>query len=422
MVSLARTGFCVYRRDLSAQNPPEGKHSLPVRKTDKKKDHGGERVMDMTGMKHEIEALAEAHREEFEAVSACIFEHPELAFQEKRAQNELCSLLERHGFSVKRGAGSLDTAFVAEYNSGKPGMTFAFLCEYDALPELGHACGHNLIGTSGAGAGVVLKEIMEKYGIGGTLKVFGTPAEENGSGKITMLDEGIFEGVDMSLIMHPSDMSMADDISFAAVNKVYTFKGKPAHTAACPWVGASALNGVMQMFHAVDSQRLHFKDYTRVHGIVLEGGTAVNIVPERAVCKFNIRALDSEYLKEVIAVIDRCAQGAAMCAGVEVEISQDGYLIEDVRNDRRLVEAVEKNMDLIGEHHIPRDLTQGIGSTDVGNVTHAMPAAQFYIGVGEGLGTHTAPFAEASGGPAGKRALLAAVKVLAMTGLDMMAE
>ena len=120
--------------------------------------------MDMTGMKHEIEALAEAHREEFEAVSACIFEHPELAFQEKMAQNELCSLLERHGFSVKRGAGSLDTAFVAEYNSGKPGMTFAFLCEYDALPELGHACGHNLIGTSGAGAGVVLKKIMEKYG------------------------------------------------------------------------------------------------------------------------------------------------------------------------------------------------------------------------------------------------------------------
>ena len=316
--------------------------------------------MGMTVMKHEIEALAEAHREEFEAVSACIFEHPELAFQEKRAQNELCSLLERHGFSVKRGAGSLDTAFVAEYNSGKPGMTFAFLCEYDALPELGHACGHNLIGTSGAGAGVVLKEIMEKYGIGGTLKVFGTPAEENGSGKITMLDEGIFEGVDMSLIMHPSDMSMADDISFAAVNKVYTFKGKPAHTAACPWVGASALNGVIQMFHAVDSQRLHFKDYTRVHGIVLEGGTAVNIVPERAVCKFNIRALDSEYLKEVIAVIDRCAQGAAMCAGVEVEISQDGYLIEDVRNDRRLVEAVEKNMDLID----PGDRLHGRGQRD----------------------------------------------------------
>lgn len=376
--------------------------------------------MDVNVVKHEMEALAEAHREEFEAVSAAIFAHPELAYEEHYAQDALCGLLEKHGFSVQRGAGSLETAFVAEYQSGRPGMTFAFLCEYDALPGLGHACGHNLIGTSGAGAGVILKEIMEKYGIGGTLKVFGTPAEENGSGKITMVEEGIFGGVDMALIMHPSDMSMADDISFAAVNKTYIFKGKPAHTAACPWMGASALNGVMQMFHAVDAQRLHFKDYTRVHGIVLEGGTVVNIVPERAVCRFNIRHLDHKYLEQVVEVIDRCAKGAAICAGVEVEIRQDGYLIKDVRNDRRLVEAVEKNMDFIGEHHIPRDLTQGIGSTDVGNVTHLLPAAQFYIGVGEGLGTHTAAFAEAAGGEAGRRALTAAVKVLALTGFDMM--
>lgn len=378
--------------------------------------------MNLAEIKHEIEDLAEKHKEEFETVSACIFEHPELAYEEITARDTLCGLLERHGFSVKKGAGSLETAFVAEYKSEKPGMTFAFLCEYDALPEIGHACGHNLIGTSGAGAGIVLKEIMEKYGLGGTLKVLGTPAEENGSGKITMLDEGFFKGIDMALIMHPSDMSMADDISFAAVNKIYTFKGKPAHTAACPWVGASALNGVMQMFHAVDAQRLHMKDFTRVHGIVTEGGTAVNIVPERAVCKFNIRSLDSDYLREVIEIVDRCARGAAICAGVDVEIEQDGYLIENVKNEKKLVKAVENNMNFIGEHHIPRDLTQGIGSTDVGNVTHALPSAQFYIGLGEGLGTHTAPFATAAGGPEGRRALTAAIKVLAMTGLDMIAE
>lgn len=378
--------------------------------------------MNLAEIKHEIEDLAEKHKEEFETVSACIFEHPELAYEEVTARDTLCGLLERYGFSVKKGAGSLETAFAAEYKSGKPGMTFAFLCEYDALPEIGHACGHNLIGTSGAGAGIVLKEIMEKYGLGGTLKVLGTPAEENGSGKITMLDEGIFKGIDMALIMHPSDMSMADDISFAAVNKIYTFKGKPAHTAACPWVGASALNGVMQMFYAVDAQRLHLKDFTRVHGIVTEGGTAVNIVPERAVCKFNIRSLDSDYLREVIEIVDRCARGAAICAGVDVEIEQDGYLIENVKNEKKLVKAVENNMNFIGEHHIPRDLTQGIGSTDVGNVTHALPSAQFYIGLGEGLGTHTAPFATAAGGPEGRRALTAAIKVLAMTGLDMIAE
>ena len=188
-------------------------------------------------------------------------------------------------------------------------------------------------------------------------------------------------------------------------------------------MGASAGSAVQIMMHAVDAMRVHFKDYSRVHGIVLDGGMAVNIIPERASCKFNLRALDADYLNdEIVKIIDRCAQGAALCAGVEVEIEQEGPLVKDVRNNRKLVAAVEKNMDFIGEHHIPRTLDQGIGSTDVGNVTHALPAAQFYIGLGGGIGTHTEQFATLSGGPEGKRALGAAVKVLAMTGLDMMTE
>ena len=292
------------------------------------------------------------------------------------------------------------------------------MAEYDALPALGHACGHNLIGTSAAGAGVVLKQVMEEHGIGGKLRVLGTPAEENGSGKITMVEEGIFSDVDAALIMHPNDVSIADDISFAAVNMTYTFT---AHSAACPWVGADAMTAVNLMYTAVDSQRVHMKDYTRVHGIVLEGGTAVNIITEKAVCQFNIRALDYEYMEQIVEIVNRCAKGAALCAGVEVSIQQSGYAIKNVKNDKRLVSMVEKNMDLIGEHHIPRDMTQGIGSTDVGNVTHAIPAAQFYIGLKEHIGTHTAAFAEAAGGPEGRRALNAAVKVLAMTGLDVFA-
>lgn len=377
--------------------------------------------MDENQMKREIADLADAHKEEFEAVSAHIFENPELAFHETEAQKTLCGLLEKHGFSVTRGAGSLDTAFIAEYDSGKPGPTFAFMAEYDALPALGHACGHNLIGTSAAGAGVVLKQVMEEHGIGGKLRVLGTPAEENGSGKITMVEEGIFSDVDAALIMHPNDVSIADDISFAAVNMTYTFTGKPAHSAACPWVGADAMTAVNLMYTAVDSQRVHMKDYTRVHGIVLEGGTAVNIITEKAVCQFNIRALDYEYMEQIVEIVNRCAKGAALCAGVEVSIQQSGYAIKNVKNDKRLVSMVEKNMDLVGEHHIPRDMTQGIGSTDVGNVTHAIPAAQFYIGLKEHIGTHTAAFAEAAGGPEGRRALNAAVKVLAMTGLDVFA-
>ncbi len=374
--------------------------------------------MDINQVKKEMEQLAESHREEFEAASAHIFTHPELAFHEKEAQKTLCDLLERHGFQVQRKAGSLETAFVAEYDSKKPGKTFAFMAEYDALPALGHACGHNLIGTSAAGAGVVLKQVMEQYGIGGKLRVIGTPAEENGSGKIVLLEDGVFSDVDMALIMHPNDVSIADDISFAAVNRTYTFTGKPAHSAACPWVGADAMSAVNLMFTAVDSQRVHCKDYTRIHGIVLEGGTAVNIITEKASCQFNIRALDYEYMEQLVQMVDRCAKGAALCAGVEVSIKQDGYAIKNVKNDKQLVSLVEKNMDFIGEHHIPRELTQGIGSTDVGNVTHAIPSAQFYIGLKENIGTHTAAFARAAGGPEGRRALDAAVKVLAMTGLD----
>ena len=160
------------------------------------------------------------------------------------------------------------------------------MAEYDALPEIGHGCGHNIIGTSSAGAGVVLKEIMQKHDLGGVLKVIGTPAEERVGGKILMLREGVFKGLDAAMIMHPTDATIPDDISFASVNIEYVFHGKPAHSAAFPWRGANALSGVIQMFNAVDAMRLHFKDYTRVHGIITEGGIAHNTITDRAVCLF----------------------------------------------------------------------------------------------------------------------------------------
>ena len=353
-------------------------------------------------------------------LSDYLWHHPEYSFHEFKACKAMSELLRKYGFQVETGVGGIETSVKAVYDSGKPGLNVGFVGEFDAFPGMGHACGHNLIGTSAAGAGVVLKQVMEQYGIGGKLRVIGTPAEENGSGKIVLLEDGVFSDVDMALIMHPNDVSIADDISFAAVNRTYTFTGKPAHSAACPWVGADAMSAVNLMFTAVDSQRVHCKDYTRIHGIVLEGGTAVNIITEKASCQFNIRALDYEYMEQLVQMVDRCAKGAALCAGVEVSIKQDGYAIKNVKNDKRLVSLVEKNMDFIGEHHIPRELTQGIGSTDVGNVTHAIPSAQFYIGLKENIGTHTAAFARAAGGPEGRRALDAAVKVLAMTGLDVL--
>ena len=294
--------------------------------------------------------------------------------------------------------------------------------EYDCLPEIGHGCGHNIIGTSAAGAGIVLKEVMEKHGIGGVLKVLGTPAEEKGSGKAIMVRHGVFKGIDTALLMHPTEASMPDDISFACVTLEFTFKGSPAHAAAFPWKGANALSGVQLMFHAVDMMRLHFKDFSRVHGIITEGGTAHNTITAEAKAVFNIRALEYEYMMELVDIIKDCARGAAIATRTEVEVQQLDEVVKDIRNDKRMVDYVRKNMEFIGEDYIERDLTQGIGSTDVGNVSHEIPTIQFYVRLKENVGTHTKEFAEAAGGEEGKRTLHQAVKLLAMSALDVFNE
>lgn len=231
-----------------------------------------------------------------------------------------------------------------------------------------------------------------------------------------------FEGIDAALLMHPCDESMPDDISFAAITLEFTFKGKPAHAAACPWKGANALSGVQLMFHAVDMMRLHFKDYSRVHGIITEGGVAHNTITDEAKAVFNIRSLEYDYMMEMVDAIRDCAKGAAIATRTEVEERQVDEVVKDVRNDKKLVQYVRKNMDFIGEEYIERDLTQGIGSTDVGNVTHEIPAIQFYVKLKEHVGTHTKEFAVAAGGEEGKRNLHASVQLLAMSALDVLSE
>ena len=373
-------------------------------------------------LKQEISTLADARQGEFEKVCSYIFENPELAFKEYKAQEALCKLLESNGFEVKRGISELPTSFEAVYDTGKPGKTVALMGEYDCLPEIGHGCGHNIIGTSAAGAGIVLKEVMKKHGIGGVLKVLGTPAEEKGSGKAIMVRHGVFKGIDTALLMHPTEASMPDDISFACVTLEFTFKGRPAHAAAFPWKAANALSGVQLMFHAVDMMRLHFKDFSRVHGIITEGGTAHNTITAEAKAVFNIRALEYEYMMELVDIVKDCAKGAAIATRTEVEVQQLDEVVKDIRNDKRMVDYVRKNMEFIGEDYIERDLTQGIGSTDVGNVSHEIPTIQFYVRLKENVGTHTKEFAEAAGGEEGKRTLHQAVKLLAMSALDVFNE
>ncbi|MCC0640744.1 MULTISPECIES: M20 family metallopeptidase [unclassified Clostridioides] len=371
-------------------------------------------------IKEDIKLLSDEKKASFEKVSKSLFENPELAFEEFKSQKALCNLLEENGFDVTKGVGGLETSFEAVYSNGTGGKTVAFLAEYDALPGMGHACGHNIIGTSSVGAGIILKEVIKKYDIEGTVKVFGTPAEERVGGKITMIREGVFKDVDAALILHPCDASIPDDISFAQVNLKFDFSGKASHAAAYPWEGRSALSGVIALFNSVNSMRLHLKDYARVHGIINDGGSIHNIIPEKSIAIFNVRALSIEYLNEICDMLKDCAKGAAISTGTSVEVIQLDEIYKEIKNDSRLVNIVRENFEVLGEDYIERDLTQGIGSTDTGNLTHEIPAIQAYIKLKENTATHTEEFAVAAGGEEGKIALIKAIKVLAMCGVDVL--
>lgn len=355
----------------------------------------------------------------FNEICLDIFSNPELGLEEVLASNLFCKILNERGFKTQKGIQEFETAFIAEYSIGN-GPTIGFIAEYDSLPELGHACGHNIIGTSSVAAAIILKELMEKEGLEGTIKVIGTPAEENFGSKANLIEYGIFKDIDYAMMLHPADASMYQDISFACIHLEYTFKGTPAHSAAAPWKGKSALNGVIQLFNASNAMRLHLKDHSRLHGIITEGGTVDNIIPEKATAIFNIRALDLKYLNEIIQMMEECALGAAQITGTTVEIKQVGNLYKEVKNSKKLENIFKENFTFIGEDTIERSLTQGIGSTDMGNVTQELEAIHAYIKLDDNAVTHTKEFAKLCGSEKGLIALEKSTLILAMSGLDLL--
>lgn len=363
---------------------------------------------------HHIDEL----KDELLTVSHTIFHQPELSFHEYKAAKVLGDKLAEKKFTVQQGICNLATAFSGTYGEGKP--TIAFLAEYDALPELGHACGHNIIGTAALGAAFGVSKILN--GITGTIKVLGTPAEENGGGKVIMLNHHGFDGIDVALLTHPAGVSRAEDVSFASRKIEYVFHGKSAHAAAAPWVGASALNAVIQLFNLTNSMRLHVKDYARIHGIITEGGTATNVIPDRAAAAFSLRALDGEYLDQLIQLVNRCAQGAAIATGTTFEIKSADLGCQELNNNPVLVRLMNNNFALLGEQVAAKDASQSIGSTDMGNVTHVLPAIHAAIGLKKGISTHTPEFAKHAGSEAGDKALITAAKAMALVAVDILAQ
>ena len=354
---------------------------------------------------------------ELEALARRIHEHPELAFEEHRASAWIAELLEQKGLRVERALGGLATAFRARIGA-RSGPTVAILAEYDALPEIGHACGHNLIASGAVGAFLALSRVADA--LPGAVTLIGTPAEEGGGGKIRLLVAGAFEGVEAAMMYHPYDRDILAHPALANRRYLFTFHGAPAHAAMAPWDGRSALTACLETFRLIDAQRVSMRDGVRVHGIVTDGGQAVNIIPERAACQFSVRALDVEELERVSAIVERCARGAALACGVELQMEiQVGY--KSMRNNMALARRFGAALEALGRKPRERDPSAGAGSTDMGDVSHAVPSIHPYLAIcDEGTTTcHEHAFAECARSTRGLETMRVAAKALARTAVDV---
>jgi amidohydrolase len=353
-------------------------------------------------------------------VSRNIHDNPELRFEEHKAAAWLAELLEKRGHSVERGIGGMPTAFRA--TAGKAGgARVAILAEYDALPDIGHACGHNLIATSAIGAFLAAAPLAAEAG--GEVVLLGTPAEEGGGGKIKLIDAGAFKGIDAAMMFHPFDRDLLAHIALASAWLTFTFKGRPAHSALAPHAGASALTACMDTFRLVDGQRVHFRDGVRVHGYILNGGQAVNIIPELAECEISVRALDGVELERVRAIVERCGRAAAMASDVEVTVSaRRGYL--DMKNNMTLARRFGEHLTAYGREPRERDTSIGAGSTDMGDVSHVVPSIHPWLAIvdkGEAL-CHEHKFAAAARSPRAEESALIAAKAMARTAIDLLGD
>ena len=364
-----------------------------------------------------IDRLAPALRD----LSHRIHANPEVAYQEARAADWCCQLLRDHGFEVTRPVAGLPTAFRARRGSGKP--VVCFLAEYDALPGLGHACGHNIIAATALGAGIALARALEDYGVAGaTVLVDGTPAEEVGGGKVAMVKAGLYRKVDAVLSMHPETRTAVGGTCLAMASLAVSFRGQASHAAAEPELGVNALDGVLETFSAINALRQHLRTDVRVHGVITHGGTAANIVPDFARAEFRVRAVDMAYFPQVLERVRNCARAAALATGCTLKIAEEP-VYETVKDNRTLDRVILETMKGMGLEALDLDQTCVSWSTDFGNVSRVVPASAPVLGIAPaGTPSHHPDFAAAAVSPAGDEAIVTGAKVLAAAGARLVFE
>lgn len=374
--------------------------------------------MELFEAKQMVIAEIDALQESLWGISTKLYENPEVAFEEYQSSRLLAEFLEQAGFDVVRSLGGLDTAFQATRNGGGAGPTIAFLAEYDALPELGHACGHNLIAAASVGAGLAVLPILEN--LQGQIRVIGTPAEEGGGGKRILVEAGVFDEVGAAMMFHPATKNMVLRGSLASLRLNIEFFGKTAHAAACPQEGINALDAMILTFNNINTFRHYMQPKDRVAGIIRKGGDVANVIPEYTSAEFSVRGKTEARRGEVLAKVLACAEAAAQATGCELKYEVLPGYAEMVPN-RTIGKLYTKNSNQIGREMIPPMPNEPMGSTDMGNVSRVVPAIHPYLAAApENVAGHTVEFRETCMTSTGKAAMLDAAKSLAMTAVDFL--
>ncbi|NJN19029.1 MAG: M20 family metallopeptidase [Oscillochloris sp.] len=381
----------------------------------------------------DLAAMKEAVRREVAQIAATLTttsdwmaENPEIGLQEVQAAERLTDLLSEFGAEVERGIAGMPTAFYARLPGGGAGPTVAIVAEYDALPEVGHGCGHNIIATAAIGAGIALSRLGGAGVLPGQVVVIGTPAEEstvpNAGGKIPILDHGYFDNVDAAIMIHPwSEDAISLQSTLVAHGLDLTFHGKPAHAAANPHEGLNALDALIVMFNAVGLLRQQVRSDARIHGIITNGGKAANVIPSLTSARFRVRGRDAEYAHALVQRVVACAEAGATATGTRLEWREYMPPYLNMIASKSLGTAFAANLTQLGRTLAVRDGSDGAGSTDFGNVSHRVPAICAMLKIcGPEAGWHSHEVAAATRSAAGHAAIGDGAASLAMTALDVL--
>jgi len=376
--------------------------------------------VDAQRLKDRIAARIDTLTASLDDLALRIHEHPETAYEERYAAAAFAELLRANGCAVVAPIAGVETAFSSEVRGaqGAKGPIIAILAEYDALPGVGHGCGHNLIGTAAAGAFLGLAEVCGD--LRGTVRLYGTPAEERGAGKVKLLDAGLFRDVDAAMMFHPADHDVADPLMLALSVLHLEFRGTAAHAAAAPSMGVNALDGLLLGWSAMSALRQLVRVDSRIHGIITDGGQAANIIPERAAAMIVVRSGDPAYLPELRERVLACFQGAARATGATL-VHEWGESMDRVTTNPPLGAAFAANAAALGRPMGPRRPGETSGSTDMGNVSSAVPSIHPFINItSERVPWHSHAFAAAAREPAALEAMHLAAKALAFTAVDVL--